>query len=567
MDALDSPQPSTAVRASFEPIMKTIDAVRGQLDNVKDVVAVRPGYKYPPAAKPVPAIVVAVRPGTAPLQAAELEQKFGVAFTLTDATVEEQMAVAHQQPLSFGTPGGSMVSAFEKMLGADATLAFAPPKRGSYQEPDPPNLPLVEEPMELTICVSPEAGWSELESYLGETKSTLTVAMYQFTAPHIFKAIKKAVSPAERTFELILHPVPEKPAKAGVKANDLNEENDVIDPLESEMKKRFEQTWATLASKKNPDGLFASAYHIKVAVRDSNAVWLSSGNWQSSNQPDVHPFADNPEDLPAGFQRKYNRDYHAVIKNDRLASIYEFYIKRDFELSAAQAGTSASFAQPDNLAPEPDLFVPIDQDELAEFAKPKQLFPPLRLNRKVSVQPLLTPDNYAEKALKLIKSAKSSVWFQNQYINFRGTEEDFAEFKLLIGALKQKIDNGIEVRIICRDMMKQESLDVLIALDFPKEVFRFQPACHNKTIIVDRKVVMFGSHNWSNEGVATNRDASLIFDDEEIAAYLAKVYDYDWNTLATAHPAKARPRVARDGEETPAGFRRASLSEVFDDEG
>ena len=36
-------------------------------------------------------------------------------------------------------------------------------------------------------------------------------------------------------------------------------------------------------------------------------------------------------------------------------------------------------------------------------------------------------------------------------------------------------------------MMKQESLDVLIALDFPKEVFRFQPACHNKTIIVDGK--------------------------------------------------------------------------------
>jgi phosphatidylserine/phosphatidylglycerophosphate/cardiolipin synthase-like enzyme len=191
----------------------------------------------------------------------------------------------------------------------------------------------------------------------------------------------------------------------------------------------------------------------------------------------------------------------------------------------------------------------------------------LQLDRKVSVQPLLTPDNYAENALKLIKSAKKSVWFQNQYINFRGTDEDFPEFKLLIGALKDKIDKGLEVRIICRDMMKQESLDVLIALDFPKEVFRFQPACHNKTIIVDGKVVMFGSHNWSNEGVKTNRDASLIFDDEEIAAYLAKVYDFDWNTLATAHPTKARPRVAEEGEATPEGFERVPFSTVFDDEG
>jgi phosphatidylserine/phosphatidylglycerophosphate/cardiolipin synthase-like enzyme len=114
-------------------------------------------------------------------------------------------------------------------------------------------------------------------------------------------------------------------------------------------------------------------------------------------------------------------------------------------------------------------------------------------------------------------------------------------------------------------MMKQESLDVLVALGFPTEVFRFQPACHNKTIIVDGKIVVFGSHNWSNEGVKTNRDASLIFDDQEIAAYLAQVHDYDWNRLATAHPTKARPRVAKDDEETPEGFSRVPFSSVFED--
>ena len=36
-----------------------------------------------------------------------------------------------------------------------------------------------------------------------------------------------------------------------------------------------------------------------------------------------------------------------------------------------------------------------------------------------------------------------------------------------------------EVRIICRDLMKQESLEILIALGFPREVIRFQPACHS----------------------------------------------------------------------------------------
>jgi hypothetical protein len=76
---------------------------------------------------------------------------------------------------------------------------------------------------------------------------------------------------------------------------------------------------------------------------------------------------------------------------------------------------------------------------------------------------------------------------------------------------------------------------------------------------------MFGSHKRSNEGVKTNRDASLIFDDKEIAEYLAEVYHYDWTRLATAHPQKARPHVAKSGEKTPEGFTLVAFSEVFDD--
>jgi hypothetical protein len=549
---------SPAVREAFAPILQAVARARQDLAGEKDVAAVRPGYKYPAGAPPQPAVVVAVTPGERPVAEADLEKKYGVPVIVADATVEEQMArLSAAEPVSFGTPGGPVASAFENLISGEEVVEFAPPKTGSYEPPDPPNLPRVEERMELTISVSPEAGWSELENFLSETEKGLTVAMYQFTAPHIFDAVNAAVSPKGRQFELVLHPVPEKPAHSGVKANELDENSGVLDPLEQTLKDRFEMAWATLVSKAHPNGLWASAYHIKVAVRDGNAAWVSSGNWQSSNQPNVHPF-EAGADLPSGFQRKYNRDYHAIFNNERVASIFEQYIKRDHDLSAAQAGAPTEFALP-------DLFVPEAEEAPEPFAAPPQFFKPLRLDRVVSVQPLLTPDNYAENALALIRSAQASVWFQNQYINFRGTDEDFTEFKLLVSALKDQIDHGREVRIICRDMMKQESLDVLVALGFPTEVFRFQPACHNKCIIVDKSVVMFGSHNWSNEGVKTNRDASLIFYDKEIAEYLAEVYDYDWNRLATAHPTKSRPRVAKKGEPTPEGYARVAYSEVFDD--
>jgi hypothetical protein len=507
-------------------------------------------------------VVVGVFPGTPAdsVNAQELAAKFQVPISVVDASLEEQLSAVHrpQGATSFGASPEMPGSRLESLL-SDAALPveFGPPKTGAYEPLDPPDLPLVDEEMDATICVSPEAGWSPLKEFLAGTEERLTVAMYQFTAPHIFEAIENAVKPADRALELVLHPIPEPPARSGVKANDLDEKSEVLEPLSAELKKRFQFSWATLKSNQHPDGQWASAYHIKVAVRDGNSLWLSSGNWQSSNQPDIDPFAE-PQSVPAGFQRKYNRDYHAIIKNERLAGIYEKYIKRDHDLTTT--GEAVPFALP-------DVFVPVEEEEpeTVAFAAPPQYFKPLQLNRRVKVQPLLTPDNYAVNILELIKKAEQSIWFQNQYINFRDDGEDFQEFQALVGALKDKLDGGTEVRIICRDLMKQSSLDVLIALGFPRDVIRFQPACHNKTIIVDRKVVAFGSHNWSNEGVKTNRDASLIFFDEEIADFLAKVYEYDWERLATAKPSPNRARVARVGEQTPAGMQRVPATDVIED--
>ena len=102
--------------------------------------------------------------------------------------------------------------------------------------------------MGLTICVSPEAGWSELETFLGATRKRLTVAMYQFTAPHVFKAVEDAVTPGHRTFELVLHPFVEPPT-AGVKAHDLKTKTEVLKPLDNEMTDRFDHTWATFKTK------------------------------------------------------------------------------------------------------------------------------------------------------------------------------------------------------------------------------------------------------------------------------------------------------------------------------
>jgi hypothetical protein len=40
--------------------------------------------------------------------------------------------------------------------------------------------------------------------------------------------------------------------------------------------------------------------------------------------------------------------------------------------------------------------------------------------------------------------------------------------------------------------------------------------------------VVRGSHNLTNMGATTNRDASLLFDDVPLAEYFGKLFEHDW---------------------------------------
>ena len=68
-----------------------------------------------------------------------------------------------------------------------------------------------------------------------------------------------------------------------------------------------------------------------------------------------------------------------------------------------------------------------------------------------------------------------------------------------------------------------------------------QERCHTKAVVVDSKVVLIGSHNWTNQGAIANRDASLIIQHPGIARYFEEIFLFDWENL-TREP---RPRPPR----------------------
>jgi phosphatidylserine/phosphatidylglycerophosphate/cardiolipin synthase-like enzyme len=73
---------------------------------------------------------------------------------------------------------------------------------------------------------------------------------------------------------------------------------------------------------------------------------------------------------------------------------------------------------------------------------------------------------------------------------------------------------------------------------------RVQPACHTKGIVIDSKTVLLGSHNWTNQGVEANRDASLLIHHPGIAAYYERVFLHDWEHLA-------RPTIREEAMPVP----------------
>jgi S1-C subfamily serine protease len=511
-----------------DPKVKTIDeavqAAQAQLQSSPGVVAIHAGYVFRDGwITDEPAIVIAV------------EDRERVAGALPARLGGFAVEVRNAGPSDYVESRDLL----ETLEGLPHT---------TYTPPADVALEPVEEEMKITCHLCPDAGWPMLRDFLSETKKRLTIGMYDFTAPHIIKGIAAAVDRSPRKLTLVLGK--KVSLGGGTKKFDLPEE-EMREKFEQALGNRFDFEWASTGKNHR----FASAYHIKVAVRDGKAFWMSSGNWQSSNQPD-HELA-KPAD---GWKllMKHNREWNAVIENDTLAEQFEAFLKHDLAQAREDAAIEAAAGPMLEFFVEPPLEL-----ERVPAGTPKY-FPPLVVQRAVKVQPLLTPDNYQQHVLDLIESAENEILFQNQSFSILGASGNDARYAALFDALLAKQQAGVNVRIIVRgEFDAEKTVERLKAHGFDTDHIRLQDRCHTKGIIVDRKVVLIGSHNWTNQGALVNRDASLIVHDTEIAQYFTEVFEFDWSKLARQSiPPQRRVRIA-DEREAPANAERVSAEALL----
>ena len=528
--------------ASKAAVQQVIAQNDKQLESVPGFVKAEPGFPLVNGSfMREPAIIVFVshkRPPDSLLREERLPRQLGpYRVSVMQASPLQQLEAAAP-----ATPEIAMVT--EAITESAQGLTYEPPEGGKIDQAYEIKRPL--------LChAGPDAGWPVLRPFLEAAESSIAVAMYDFNADYIAKTF----------IECLEH--------NGVRG-ELTWDNGMTS-AETAIRTRLRTLGNLDAGIVQCGGghRFASAYHEKVAVRDSSSFWLSSGNWSLRSQPNIDPIG-TPADAK-GMYSKGNREWHVIVEDEQLSQVFEAYIQFDLagckdEASAGEAGAVLDVTEPVRL---PDLFVPIDSIRqeaalAATVADPTapQVLPSTA--RTVKVQPLLTPDNYLGHIVKQLKAVKRSVFLQFAYINYsdKALDKEFTQMLQILAKLSWK--PGVDVRIIVGSNGAADKIRLLVQAGFNEKVFRRQANIHNKGIVFDGSTVLVSSANWSGDGVLRNRDAGLLIFDKEVAQYYEALFREDWDERATAFIEDDAPvRPVFNDEPTPPGMARMTWLDYY----
>ena len=520
----------------------TVEAAAARLarTNVPGVVAVRPGYLIEGGRLTDSDCVVV---SAAPARLGDVRQAMPAAFEGFPVDV---------RPASLSDQAAAAFPAFDEA--AVPTIAYDDDARTGPGF----SFAIVEEPMKLLLHVGPERSWKVLEEFITDANSELVCSMYEFHAEHIADAFDAPIA-KDFPLSMVLATQSRNPTSGDIHDGEFDR---------LERFSRWESDLSTFdcvrpARLERPGRQFLPHQGHR---QDKKKVWLSSGNWTRTSQPRIAAGdLDNPnKTTPAG-----NREWHVVIENDTLAERFRNHILADLKRSRALGGTVEA------VEPQIMVDVPIAALEAIQLEAPaSRVLQPLPIDRTVKVKLLLTPDKkgavYSNAVLDLIESAERQLLFQIPYIKALTTTGFLND---LIEALVRKSKVLDDFRLILRsdgleiaqvEELKRRGLDV-------ENLVRRLTKTHTKGMIVDGERVLVGSHNWSGPGVTLNRDASLIFHDQEIAQYYFEAFDLDWQRAGgislegafLESLAAATPRLAT-GATPPPGFRRMTLDDYLE---
>jgi len=413
---------------------------------------------------------------------------------------------------------------------ATAGPAIAPPLVPRNCELKPPYdkiaVPAFEVSDEIITYTSPDSTFAVTKRMIESARKSILIGIYDFSAPHIKELVLAAV-------------------RRGVKVKlmldiDSNGEQRLFDELV-----QFGVAGSPAPSCASKRAHVFRSSHEKVIVIDDVWSLVQSGNYSNNSIPLNTKDGGDPDNFITG-----NRDTGLAIKSAKLAKFFAKVLNSDIAL---ELGAERAEVIPPLVAAAEVFLV-----EAAPRKIPDELFPSktFNLTSKLTVQPVLSPDNYMSVVPGLLRNATKSILIEQQYI--KSDQEHITTLLEAIKAAKQD-NRRLDVRIVLGKIFsssdvpkEQRNLDNLknkFGLKLGRNIRYIDSKrlvhCHNKMVIVDGKGVLVSSQNWSKAAVSENREAGVWLEHAAIAKYFTGIFETDWKTafktLPPAPPAVLPP--------------------------
>ncbi|MFL2971758.1 MAG: phospholipase D-like domain-containing protein [Candidatus Thalassarchaeaceae archaeon] len=366
----------------------------------------------------------------------------------------------------------------------------------------------LEESSTVSASIGPDTSFNDLMHWIGGAETSIHLHVYQFMSPDLTTALLESIN-------------------RGVSVTILLEEG-ILDGSSTKNKQKghaqtLHDAGATVLWMEDPS-LISSPYsyiHSKVAVRDTESVWISSGNWKDTSLP------------PDGVG---NREWSVIVNSNSFAELVLSRLSWDENENHLHISPHSS-----NHAPTFDW--EMEDANGGSFQETStQLY-----SGPFEMQLMTCPDDCVDGIIEMIESADSTIELSLQYLDldwYWGFGDN-----PIIEAIYQAAQRGVQVRLLLngfyadvddeiRDAVNlfntnwnaTEGLDVTARLMAWSDTIT---KLHNKGAIIDGESVLIGSMNWGSSAALRNREMGVLIHGQELASEYLQSFDEDWSRLDT----------------------------------
>ena len=366
----------------------------------------------------------------------------------------------------------------------------------------------LEESSTVSASIGPDTSFNDLMHWIGGAETSIHLHIYQFMSPDLTTALLESIN-------------------RGVSVTILLEEG-ILDGSSTKNKQKghaqtLHDAGATVLWMEDPS-LISSPYsyiHSKVAVRDTESVWISSGNWKDTSLP------------PDGVG---NREWSVIVNSNSFAELVLSRLSWDENENHLHISPHSS-----NHAPTFDWEMEDATGGSFQETSTQSYSGPFEM------QLMTCPDDCVDGIIEMIESADSTIELSLQYLDldwYWGFGDN-----PIIEAIYQAAQRGVQVRLLLngfyadiddeiRDAVNlfntnwnaTEGLDVTARLMAWSDTIT---KLHNKGAIIDGESVLIGSMNWGSSAALRNREMGVLIHGQELASEYLQSFDEDWSRLDT----------------------------------